>query len=121
MIFELNAQNYKKEVLESDTPVVIKFYDHDCDVCKLLSPILDKVSAEYDSKARFANCNRLENSEIARKYGVVIASQIVVAYRDKKLGIFGGAKISSSGAHNAVKEEFIKDKINGCLEALVLK
>jgi thioredoxin-like negative regulator of GroEL len=119
MAIELTQQNYKTEVLESNIPAVIKFYDHTCDVCKLLSPILEKVSKDYDGKANFANCNRLENSEIARKYGVIVASQIVVAYKDKKLGIFPGAMISSSGAHNAAKEEYLKQKINKCLEGIV--
>ena len=118
MAIEINAQNYKTEVLESNLPVVIKFYDHTCDVCKLLSPVLEKISKEYEGKANFANCNRMANSEIARKYGVEKASQIVVAYKDKKLGIFPGAFISGA-QHNAAKEEFLKVRINRCLENLI--
>jgi len=119
MTIELTQQNYQKEVIESNLPTVIKFYDSHCDVCKLLTPILERVSKYYEGKANFANCNRLESSEIARKYGVIVASQIVVAYKDKKLGIFPGAMISAGGAHNAAKEESVKQKIDKCLETLV--
>ena len=120
MAIEINAQNYKTEILESELPVVIKFYDNKCDVCKLLSPILEKISKEYEGKANFANCNRLENSEIARGYGVSVASQMVVAYKGKRLGdIIPGATIAAGGKHGSVKEEFIKQKIDRCLENLV--
>jgi len=115
---ELTQQNYKKEVLDSNLPVVIKFYDPKCDVCKYLSPILEKISKDYEGKANFANCERYANSELARKYGVTVSSQIVVAYKDKKLGIFPGALISGA-KHSAVKEEFITQRIDKCLESIV--
>ena len=119
-MIEINAQNYKTEVLDSNLPTVIKFYDNKCDVCKLLSPILDKISKDYEGKVNFANCNRYENSEIARGYGITVASQMVVAYKGKRLGnIIPGATIASGGAHGAVKEEFLKQKIDRCLESLV--
>ena len=119
-MIEINAQNYKTEVLDSNLPTVIKFYDLKCDVCKLLSPILEKISSEYAGKAKFANCNRYENSEIARGYGIQVASQMVVVYKGKRVGnIIPGATIAAGGAHGAVKEEFLKQKIDKCLEGIV--
>ena len=117
-LIELTQQNYKAEVLDSNLPVVIKFYDQNCDVCKLLAPVLEKVSADYVNKAKFANCDRLRNSEIARKYGANYASQIVVAYKDKKLGLFPGALISGT-KHLAAKEDYLRNNINKYLESIV--
>jgi len=117
-LIELTLQNYENEVIKSNLPVVIKFYDQNCDVCKLLAPVLDKVSADYSARAKFANCDRLKNSEIARKYGANYASQIVVAYKDKKLGIFPGALISK-GQHLAAKEDYLRGNIDKYLAMIV--
>ena len=115
---EITEQNYQKEVVESALPVVIKFYDAHCDVCKLLSPVMDKVSKDYEGKAKFANCDRLAYSEIARKYGIQAASQIAVLYKGQKLGLIPGATVSTSG-HGAAKEDFLKQRIDRCLEGIV--
>ena len=115
---EITPQNYAKEVLESPLPTVIEFYSADCDACKLLLPLMEKVSKDYNGKANFAKCERYGNSELARKYGIKVSSQIAVVYKDKLLGVFGGAMISTRG-YGAVKEEFLKERVNKCLETLV--
>ena len=116
---EITEQNYQDEVVKSAIPVVIKFYDSHCDVCKLLSPVMEKVSKDYEGKAKFANCDRLAYSEIARKYGISVASQIAVIYKGNKLGLIPGANISTNGGHGAAKEDFLKQRINRYLEGIV--
>jgi len=118
-IIELTNENYKKEVVESAIPTIIDFYSHDCDSCKLLAPIMEKISGDYAGKAKFANCERYGNADIARKYGVQVSAQIVVDYKGQKLGLFSGAMISTGGKHNALKEESLKQRIDQCLEKIV--
>jgi len=120
-LVEITEQNYQKEVVESGLPTIIEFYDQKCDVCKMLLPICEKVSNEYEGKAKWGKCNRYENSEIARKLGIIVASQIAVVYKGQKIGIIPGASVSLGGAHGAVKEERLKEKINGYLESIIKK
>ena len=116
---ELTKENYQKEVVESNLPTVINFHSHDCDSCELLAPIMEKISNEYAGKAKFARCERYGNADIARKYGIQLSAQIVVDYKGKKLGLFSGALISTSGAHGAIKEDSLKQRIDQCLEKIV--
>jgi len=118
---ELTQQNYAETVVKSDIPAVIEFYGRDCEVCKLLTPIFEKVSQEYKGKANWYKCDRIINSEIARKYGIKASSQIAVVYNDKVVGILPGARVSTSGAKGAVREEFLKQMVNKYLESIVKK
>jgi|GEM_PF-4045564 len=117
-LVELTKENYSSLVSEAALPIVIEFYSKDCDVCKLLTPLCEKVSKEYEGRANWAKCDIYVNSEIARKYNIKVASQIAVVYKEKSLGVFGGAHVSAKGK-GAVKEEWLKERVNKCLESLV--
>jgi len=110
-LIELTQQNYEEVVLKSNLPAVIEFYGTDCEACKLLTPIFEKVSNYYDGKANWMKCDRIINSEIARKYGIRASSQIAVVNKDKVLGILPGARISTTGAKGAVREEYLKEMV----------
>ena len=118
-LIELTQQNYEEIVLKSNLPAVIEFYGTDCEVCKLLTPLFEKVSKEYDGKANWIKCDRIINSEIARKYGIKASSQIAIVNKDKVLGIIPGALISTTGTKGAVKEEYLKERINKYLVDLI--
>jgi thioredoxin 1 len=73
-VLDVNADSWEKEILQSDTLVVVDFWHERCPWCKRLEPIYSEVSEEYKSKVKFAKLNVLENQEnqrIAAKYGIM--------------------------------------------------
>jgi thioredoxin 1 len=50
MILELNDQNFKQEVLDSNVPVLVDFWASWCGPCKLLSPLVEELANEYQGK-----------------------------------------------------------------------
>lgn len=62
--------NFDTDVLQSDLPVLVDFWAEWCGPCKMIAPILDEISAEYDGKVKVVKLNIDENPSTPPKYGV---------------------------------------------------
>ena len=63
-------QNFEEIVVRSQVPVLVDFWAPWCEPCKIVSPIVEELAAEYDGKVNFATVNVDENPEKAGAYGV---------------------------------------------------
>ncbi len=70
-VMELSNDNFEAEVLNSATPVVVDFWAAWCGPCRIFTPVIEEISKEFDSKAKFAKLNTDDNQEIAAKYNVM--------------------------------------------------
>ena len=66
----ITPETFKKDVLESDNPVVVDFGAEWCGPCRMVGPIIEEVSTEYDGKAVVGKVDVDTNQEYAAKYGV---------------------------------------------------
>lgn len=62
--------NFDAEVLKSDQPVVIDFWAAWCGPCRMIAPIIEELSDEFDGKAKIGKLDVDENQQTAIKYGV---------------------------------------------------
>jgi thioredoxin 1 len=62
--------SFDGDVIQSDTPVLVDYWAEWCGPCKMIAPMLDEVSKEYDGKVRVVKVNVDENRGIAAKYGI---------------------------------------------------
>ena len=72
-VLDINAENWKTEVLESPILTVVFFYHDKCPWSSELNPIIEKASGEYTGKIRFVRINVLskeENMKVALHHGV---------------------------------------------------
>ena len=62
--------NFDAEVLKSDQPVVIDFWAAWCGPCRMIAPIIEELSDEFDGKAKIGKLDVDVNQQTAIKYGV---------------------------------------------------
>lgn len=83
-LLHLTDSNFKKEVLESSLPVVVDFWAPWCGPCKMLSPIVEEMSKEYEGKVRVGKINIDDNPAMATNYGVMSIPTIMF-FREGKV------------------------------------
>ena len=69
-ISHLTDETFEKEVLESNMPVLVDYWAEWCGPCKMIAPILDSLTNEYDGKLKISKINIDDNQQTPQKYGV---------------------------------------------------
>lgn len=66
----ISDASFEQDVLKSDGPVLVDYWAEWCGPCKMIAPILDEVSKEYDGKVTIAKLNVDENQATPAKFGI---------------------------------------------------
>lgn len=75
MIF--NTQNFQKEVLESDLPVLVDFFATWCGPCQSQGPVIEELAKEYEGKVKIGKLNIDEGIELAQNYNVMSVPTLI--------------------------------------------
>ena len=70
MALEITDATFDNIVLQSEKPVLVDFWAAWCGPCRMVGPIIDELSNEYDGKAVIGKVDVDNNQEFAAKYGV---------------------------------------------------
>lgn len=70
-LVHLNDENFTKEVLSSDLPVLVDFYADWCGPCKMLAPTIEELAGEYNGKVKIAKLNVDGSPNTSSEYGVM--------------------------------------------------
>jgi len=68
--YEVTDANFESEVLKSETPVLVDFWAPWCGPCRMVAPIVDELSEEYDGRVKFVKLNTDDNIGTASTYGI---------------------------------------------------
>ncbi len=83
--------NFKREVLESEQPVLVDFWASWCGPCKMIAPHVDEAAREYAGKMKIGKIDVDANPRIATEYGIMSIPTIIFFKNGKVLNQIVGA------------------------------
>ncbi|MEI8231172.1 MAG: thioredoxin [Actinomycetes bacterium] len=66
----VTTASFQADVLSSGKPVLVDFWAEWCGPCRMVSPILDEISAEHGEKLTIVKVNVDEEPALAQQYGI---------------------------------------------------
>lgn len=70
MAIEITDQSFQETVLNSDKPVLVDFWAAWCGPCRMLGPIVEEISNDFEGKAIVGKVDVDNNQQISLDYGI---------------------------------------------------
>jgi thioredoxin len=115
----LTAQSFKEKVFnyevnkdwkfEGELPCIIDFYADWCGPCKMVSPILEELSGEYQGKINIYKVDTESEQELASVFGIRSIPSILFVPKDGQPQMSMGA-LPKESFKQAIEEVLLKSK-----------
>jgi thioredoxin 1 len=71
-------QDFEEKVLKSDIPVVVDFWAPWCAPCRIVSPLIEELAAEFKGKVSVGKMNVDDNPNFPSQYGVMSIPSVFI-------------------------------------------
>ena len=69
-VMQFDSANFKGEVLDNPTPVLVDFWAPWCGPCKMIGPVIEELAADFDGKVKVGKVNVDDNQQLAAQFGI---------------------------------------------------
>ena len=104
MLKHVSVEDFEDEVLKSDVKVLVDFYADWCGPCKLLGPVLEKISKSYPD-ITFIKVNVDDNEQLAVDFGIMSIPAVFMLKDGKPVNKFVGS-LPETRIVNILEETF---------------
>jgi thioredoxin 1 len=92
LVVYADSTSFKKEVIDSDVPVLVDFWAEWCGPCRMLLPTIDKLAEGFNGKAKVVKVNTDEASEVASLYQISAIPTVILFNKGKVVNQFVGVQ-----------------------------
>lgn len=90
MVIILNNENFKEEVLNYSGTVLVDMYAEWCGPCQIMAPMVEALSEEGLSNAKFGKVNIDDFPELAGQFGVEVIPTLLIIKNGQETNRFVG-------------------------------
>ena len=88
---EVTDTSFKQEVLDSEVPVLVDFWAPWCGPCRMVAPVVEEISSQYEGKIKVVKVNTDENPNVASQYGIRSIPTLMIFKDGQKVDMVVGA------------------------------
>ena len=99
-VLQVNTAEFKKEVLDSEIPVLVDFWAEWCMPCRMIVPVIDELSGEYKGKIKFVKINVDNNTELTTELQILSIPTLVI-FKDGKVV----KRVTGANPKNVIEKE----------------
>ena len=74
----LTGDNFESEVMQSELPVLVDFWETWCGPCRMVGPVVSEIAEEYEGKVKVGKVDVDEEDELAERFGVQSIPTIIL-------------------------------------------
>jgi len=88
---QVTDSTFKQEVLESEAPVLVDFWAPWCGPCRMVAPVVDEISEQYDGQVKVVKVNTDDNPSVASQYGIRSIPTLMIFKGGQRVDMVVGA------------------------------